>query len=148
VRDVATKAPMTPDTIFRLYSMSKPITAVAAMTLIEEGKLSLADPLSKYIPAFADVEGGCPARRRRRQAALDLVAPDRPILIQDLMRHSSGIVYDYVVFGLIKQEHIDADISPAISTMRNWRSGSPGSRWPISRERPGPMAIRSTCWRG
>jgi len=110
VRDVATKAPMTPDTIFRLYSMSKPITAVAAMTLIEEGKLSLADPLSKYIPAFADVKVGVERVGEDGKPRLDLVAPDRPILIQDLMRHSSGIVYDYVVFGLIKQEHIDADI--------------------------------------
>src|ERR1700753_4493379 len=55
VRDPATKAPMTPDTIFRIYSMSKPITTVAAMILVEEGKLGLDDPLSKYIPAFADV---------------------------------------------------------------------------------------------
>jgi CubicO group peptidase (beta-lactamase class C family) len=110
VRDVATRAPMTPDTIFRLYSMSKPITAVAAMTLIEEGKLSLADPLSKYIPAFADVKVGVERVGEDGKPRLDLVAPDRPILIQDLMRHSSGIVYDYVVFGLVKQSHIDADI--------------------------------------
>lgn len=110
VRDVTTKAPMTPDTIFRLYSMSKPITAVAAMTLIEEGKLSPADPLSKYIPAFADVKVGVERVADDGKPRLDLVAPDRPILIQDLMRHSSGIVYDYVVFGLIKQNHIDADI--------------------------------------
>jgi CubicO group peptidase (beta-lactamase class C family) len=110
VRDVATKAPMTPDTIFRLYSMSKPITAVAAMTLIEEGRLSLADPLSKYIPAFADVKVGVERVGEDGKPRLDLVAPDRPILIQDLMRHSSGIVYDYVVFGLVKQSHIDADL--------------------------------------
>jgi CubicO group peptidase (beta-lactamase class C family) len=110
VRDVTTKAPMTRDTIFRLYSMSKPITAVAAMTLIEEGKLSLADPLSKYIPAFADVKVGVERVGDDGKPRLDMVAPDRPILIQDLMRHSSGIVYDYVVFGLIKQNHIDAEI--------------------------------------
>jgi CubicO group peptidase (beta-lactamase class C family) len=110
VRDVATKAPMTPDTIFRLYSMSKPITAVAAMMLVEEGKLSLSDPLSKYIPAFADVKVGVEATGADGKPRLDLVAPQRPILIQDLLRHSSGIVYDYVVFGLIKQNHIDANI--------------------------------------
>jgi CubicO group peptidase (beta-lactamase class C family) len=110
VRDVATKAPMTSDTIFRLYSMSKPITAVAAMTLVEEGKLSLADPLSKYIPAFADVKVGVERVGDDGKPRLDLVPPDRPILIEDLMRHSSGIVYDYVVFGLIKQDHIDAEI--------------------------------------
>src|SRR5579864_2918805 len=56
VRDIVTRAPMTADTIFRIYSMSKPITSVAAMMLVDDGKLSLADPLSKYIPAFADVK--------------------------------------------------------------------------------------------
>src|ERR1700682_644171 len=53
VRDVATKLPMTADTIFRIYSMSKPVTSVAAMMLVEDGKLSLSDPIAKYIPAFA-----------------------------------------------------------------------------------------------
>src|SRR5216684_9392432 len=52
VRDVTTKIPMSPDTIFRLYSMSKPITSVAAMMLVEDGKLALGDSVSKYIPAF------------------------------------------------------------------------------------------------
>src|SRR5207248_9499994 len=59
VRDPATKEPMTPDSIFRIYSMSKPITTVAAMMLVEEGKLQLEAPLSKYIPAFANVKVGC-----------------------------------------------------------------------------------------
>ena len=110
VRDVATKAPMTPDTIFRLYSMSKPITAVAAMTLVEEGKLALTDPLSKYIPAFADVKVGVERTGEDGKPRLDLVPPVRPILIQDLLRHSSGLVYTYVVYGLIKQVYLDADI--------------------------------------
>jgi CubicO group peptidase (beta-lactamase class C family) len=110
VRDVATKAPMTSDTIFRLYSMSKPITAVAAMMLVEEGKLSLSDPLSKYIPAFADVKVGVERTGEDGKPQLDLVPPQRPIIIQDLLRHSSGIVYDYLAFGLIKQNLIDANI--------------------------------------
>ena len=59
VRDVATELPMTADTIFRLYSMSKPITSVAAMMLVEDGKLSLDDPVSKYIPAFRRCESRC-----------------------------------------------------------------------------------------
>src|SRR3979490_2751817 len=56
VRDTATRLAMTPDTIFRLYSMSKPITSVAAMMLVEDGRLALSDPVSQYIPAFADVK--------------------------------------------------------------------------------------------
>ena len=58
VRDVATSAPMTPDTIFALHSMTKPITSLAAMMLIDEGRLALADPVSRYIPAFAAVKVG------------------------------------------------------------------------------------------
>src|ERR1700686_1566215 len=59
VRDVESRHPMTDDTIFQLYSMSKPITSVAAMMmLVEDGKLALGDPLAKYIPAFADVKVG------------------------------------------------------------------------------------------
>src|SRR5713226_6520937 len=58
VLDVDSKRPMTKDAIFRIYSMSKPITSVAAMMLVEDGKLALADPVSKYIPAFADMKVG------------------------------------------------------------------------------------------
>src|SRR5207237_7300931 len=58
VRDVATGLPMTDDTIFTVYSMSKPVTSVAAMMLVDEGKLKLDDPLEKYIPAFAGARVG------------------------------------------------------------------------------------------
>jgi CubicO group peptidase (beta-lactamase class C family) len=66
VRDVATKIPISPDTIFRLYSMSKPITSVAAMMLVEDGKLRLDDPVSKYIPAFATLKVGVEKREDGR----------------------------------------------------------------------------------
>src|SRR6266851_6097165 len=62
VRDVATRLPMTADTIFRLYSMSKPITSVAAMMLVEDGKLKRDDPVSKFIPAFAETKVGVEKR--------------------------------------------------------------------------------------
>src|ERR1700749_3240479 len=58
VRDVATEISMSADTIFRLYSMSKPITCVLAMMLVEEGRLAINDPVSKYIPAFAGMKVG------------------------------------------------------------------------------------------
>ena len=72
VRDVATKLPMTADTIFRIYSMSKPITSVAAMMLVEDGKLSLDNPVSKYIPGFADVKVGVERRNQDGKPALVL----------------------------------------------------------------------------
>src|SRR5437016_13755012 len=94
--DPETKAPMTGDAIFRIYSMSKPITQVAAMMLYEEGRITLDEPIAKYLPQFKDVKVGIekpdPAGG---QATLDLVPAQRPILIQDLMRHSSGITYGF-----------------------------------------------------
>src|SRR5436190_24127221 len=84
VRDPGTKEPMTPDTIFRIYSMSKPITTVAAMMLVEEGKLSLDEPLSKYIPSFGDLKVGVETRGEGG-TSLELVPATRPITIQDLM---------------------------------------------------------------
>src|SRR4030081_2817703 len=72
VRDPGTKEPMTPSTIFRIYSMSKPITTVAAMMLVEEGKLQLDEPLSKYIPAFADVKVGVEKKGEDGKTVLDL----------------------------------------------------------------------------
>jgi CubicO group peptidase (beta-lactamase class C family) len=94
VRDPGTKAPMTRDAIFRIYSMSKPITSVAAMTLVEDGKLSLADPVAKYIPQFAEVKVGVekvdPATGK---PALELVPLKRPMTVQDLLRHSAGLTY-------------------------------------------------------
>src|SRR6204780_2851609 len=70
VRDVESKRPMTPDTIFRLYSMSKPVTSVAAMMLVEDGKLSLDDPLSKFIPAFAETKAAVEAADANGQITL------------------------------------------------------------------------------
>src|ERR1700719_2258145 len=72
VRDIVSKLPMTADTIFRLYSMSKPVTSVAAMMLVEDGKLSLNDPVSKYIPAFANVKVGVEGKDESGKPALKL----------------------------------------------------------------------------
>jgi CubicO group peptidase (beta-lactamase class C family) len=108
VRDPGTRAPMTPDSIFRIYSMSKPITTVAAMMLVEEGKLQLDDPLSKYIPAFADVKVGVEKKGEDGAMGLEMVAAKRPITIQDLMRHTSGITYGFFGEGVVKKAYVDA----------------------------------------
>lgn len=108
VRDPGTREPMTPNTIFRIYSMSKPITTVAAMMLVEEGKLQLDDPLSKYIPAFADVKVG--VEEEGETTTLELVPASRPITIQDLMRHTSGITYGFLGRGLVKKAYVDAHL--------------------------------------
>jgi CubicO group peptidase (beta-lactamase class C family) len=110
VRDVATKLPMTPDTIFSIHSMTKPITSLAAMMLIDEGKLSLADPLSRYIPAYADVKVGIATKTSEGVAILDDVPPNRPVTIEDLMRHTSGISYDYIGSDLIMTAYREGDL--------------------------------------
>jgi CubicO group peptidase (beta-lactamase class C family) len=95
MRDVESKTPMTSDTIFRLYSMVKPITSVAAMMLVDDGKLSLDDPLSKYIPAFADVRVATETREADGKISLSTEPLARPITILDLLRHTSGITYGF-----------------------------------------------------
>ncbi len=110
VRDPATKAPMTANTIFRIYSMSKPVTTVAAMMLVEEAKLQLDDPVAKFIPAFKDVKVGVEKKGDDGKMTLDLVAPRRPMTVQDLMRHTSGITYGFFGESLVKKAYVDAKI--------------------------------------
>src|SRR3982074_1504476 len=107
VRNVATKLPMTADTIFRLYSMSKPVTSVAAMMLVEEGKLSLDDPVSKSLPAFADVKVGV---GKRGEPALVLEPVNRPITIEDLSRHTSGLTYGFYGDSAVRKLYAQADL--------------------------------------
>ena len=106
VRDVATSVPMTPDTIFALHSMTKPITSLAAMMLIDAGELSLVDPVSKYIPSFADVKVGVDSVAADGAHSLQLVPPVRAITIMDLLRHTSGITYGYIGGTLIEEAYI------------------------------------------
>jgi CubicO group peptidase (beta-lactamase class C family) len=103
VRDTDTKLPMTADTIFRLYSMSKPITSVAAMMLVEDGKLALSDPLSKYIPAFGNVKVGVEESEGDQKPELVLEPLVRPITIEDLMRHTSGLTYGFYGESMVRK---------------------------------------------
>src|SRR4030081_133710 len=97
--DVERKAPMKDDTIFRIYSMTKPITSVAFMMLIEEGRVALDEPVHKYIPEWKNLgvfqAGTAPAFWTR--------PPSRPMLIVDLLRHTSGLTY-----GFQQRSNVDA----------------------------------------
>jgi len=110
IQAVETNAPMTSNTIFALHSMTKPITSVAAMMLIDSGKLSPADPVSKFIPGFADIKVGVSSVTADGTSALKLVRPDRPVTMMDLLRHTSGITYDYVGGRLIMKAYSESGL--------------------------------------
>jgi CubicO group peptidase (beta-lactamase class C family) len=94
----AGSAPMAHNTIFRIFSMTKPIVSIGIMMLLEEGHFLLNDPVSKYIPEFSAQKVGV-----ENNGKLDLVPLTRPITIQDLLRHTSGITYDHTGNGLVQQ---------------------------------------------
>jgi CubicO group peptidase (beta-lactamase class C family) len=110
VQDVVSKAPITDKTIFRLFSMTKAITAVVSMTLLEEGKIKLDDPISKYIPSFADVKVGVEKKAEDGTTTLDLVPPDHPPTVLDLMRHTSGITYGFYGDSMVRKAYRAANI--------------------------------------
>jgi CubicO group peptidase (beta-lactamase class C family) len=82
-QDLATRAPMTDRSLFRIYSMTKSVTAVAVMMLFEQGRFSLSDPVSKYLPEFAAV--------RVAEAGGATRPPSRPVTVEDLLIHTSGL---------------------------------------------------------
>ena len=90
-RDVAADLPVTDDTLWRIYSMTKPVTSVAAMMLYEQGALELTDPVARFIPAFADVRvyAGGPA------AAAGTVPAVEPVRVWHLLTHTSGLTYGF-----------------------------------------------------
>jgi CubicO group peptidase (beta-lactamase class C family) len=110
VQDVVSKAPITDQTIFRLFSMTKAITSVVAMQLVSEGKLPLEDPIAKYIPSFANVKVGVEKKADDGSKTLELVAPNRPPTILDLMRHTSGITYGFYGDSLVRKTYAAANL--------------------------------------
>ena len=102
MRDVDKSIPMTPDAIFPIHSVTKTITSVAAMMLIDRGKIALDDPVSKYIPSFAGMKVGVEKKDDTGKPVLDLMPLRRPINIEDLLLHTSGITYGFYGEGLVK----------------------------------------------
>jgi CubicO group peptidase (beta-lactamase class C family) len=105
--DPDTGRPMSPDAIFPLHSMTKTITSFAVMTLIDQGKLQLDDPVSKYIPSFAKMKVGAEKKDDSGRPVLELVPTDRPLTIEDLLLHTSGITYGFYGEGLVKAVYAD-----------------------------------------
>ena len=137
-RDVARGTPMTEDTIVRIYSMSKPITSLALMTLHEQGLFSLDDPVHRYIPSWRDL-------RVWRAGSLPLFETERPardMTIRDLFMHTSGLTYDFLratnidyayrklQVGLVRPGYTLQDMVDELAQLP--LEFSPGARWNYS----------------
>jgi CubicO group peptidase (beta-lactamase class C family) len=135
-RDPAIGAPMAKDAIFRIYSMTKPIVSVAAMMLWEEGRFLLNDPIAKYLPDLAHLKVAV-----EHGAEIELVPAARSITIQDLLRHTSGLTYEfrgggpvhkmYTAAKIYSRNQSNADQVAALGKLPLLHQ--PGSRWEYGR---------------
>lgn len=137
-QDRDTRRPMTTDALFRIYSMSKPITSVAVLMLYEEGRLRLSDPVSRWLPELAH-----PRVLRDPQGPLDDTQPSsREITVRDLLTHTSGLAYDFTAPPALARAYqtegihgSDAKLPPAEWIARLGRLPlvqPPGTRWRYS----------------
>jgi CubicO group peptidase (beta-lactamase class C family) len=134
--DPAHDDPMATDSIFRIYSMTKPIVSVAAMMLWEEGRFLLSDPIGKFLPELNDLKVAV-----IRGAEVDLVDAERPITIQDLLRHTSGLTYEFRGSGPIHRKYTAEKIysrnqsnADQVATLgRLPLLHQPGTKWEYSR---------------
>ncbi len=139
--DVEANKPMREDTIFRIYSMTKPITSIAFMQLVEQGRVLLADPLSKYVPAFKDVRVFA---GRDSTGAIITMPVERPITIHDLLTHTAGLGYglftDHPVEDLVRATRIMSPLGGLVVGLDEMASriaalpleNQPGARWRYS----------------
>lgn len=102
-RDRIEHSKMQKDSIFRIASMTKPIVSICALQLMEQGKLSLEDPVSKFLPEFENIQVGVETTNLLGEKELSLVPPNKKMTIQDLMRHTSGLTYGWVKTALVDQ---------------------------------------------
>jgi CubicO group peptidase (beta-lactamase class C family) len=107
-RDREAKAPITRDAIFRIASMTKPIVTVAAMMAVEEGKLSLPAPVSRYLPEFKDLKVGVEKKDESGKTQLVLEDAAREMTVYDLLRHTSGLTYGIFGRSMVKTLYNEA----------------------------------------
>jgi CubicO group peptidase (beta-lactamase class C family) len=135
-RDAAGGEPMTKDTIFRIYSMTKPITSVAAMMLWEEGRFLLSDPIGKYLPDLSRLDVAVD-----RDGEIERVPALRAVTIQDLLRHTSGLTYEFRGSGPVHRMYRSAKVdsraqsnADQVATLgRMPLLHQPGTRWEYGR---------------
>jgi CubicO group peptidase (beta-lactamase class C family) len=132
--------PMKFDSIFRIYSMTKPITSIALMQLVEEGKLQVSDPVEKYLPEIGKMKVGSEVSGSDGKPVLHLSDPDRAMTVQDLLRHTSGLTYGSRGTSLVHQAYVNAKIGDRTATVEEMVHRlsalpllfQPGARWEYS----------------
>lgn len=134
--DPAREAPMRPDAIFRIYSMTKPMVSVAALRLVEQGRLLLSDPVGQHIPGFARQRVAVPGPH-----GVALVPADRPATVHDLLRHTAGLTYEftgnghvnalYANAGLGSRRQSNAELCERLAALP--LAHQPGTEWAYSR---------------
>ena len=137
-QDPATAVAMHKDSIFRIYSMTKPLVSVAVMMLMEQGRVLLADPVAKYLPEFADQRVGHVVRDKKK---LKLQSPERPATVHDLLRHTAGLTYEFMGTSPVQKLYADArmgsrqrsnaEFSEKLATLP--LITEPGTAWEYSR---------------
>lgn len=136
-RDRGAGDPMRPEAIFRIYSMTKPIVSVAAMMLVEEGRMQISDPVAQFLPEIGKMQVGTEKNDPAGKPTLELVEPARPMTVQDLLRHTSGLIYGGRGTSLINTAYAEAKIGDRTATSEEFVTRlshlplrfSPGTRW-------------------
>ncbi|MGZ5193939.1 MAG: serine hydrolase domain-containing protein [Ramlibacter sp.] len=135
-RDAAAGAPMTDDAIFRIYSMTKPLVSLATLMLAEEGRLQLGDPVSLYLPEFADQQVAV-----EKGGAVRLQPALRAATVHDLLRHTAGLTYEFLGDSAVQRQYKAADVVNPSRTNREFckmlaalpLAKQPGTCWEYSR---------------
>jgi CubicO group peptidase (beta-lactamase class C family) len=141
MQDPQAGVPLAIDSIFRIYSMTKPIVSVGVMMLVEEGKLLISDPVSKYLPELRDLKVGVEQAGADGKPALSLVPAAREMAVQDLLRHTSGLTYGIFGESLVKSEYRKAGVEKIGITNNEFLNRlatvplayQPGTTWEYSR---------------
>ncbi len=135
-QDPAAGTPMQPDSIFRIYSMTKPIVSLATLMLVEQGRLQLIEPIAKYLPQFAASK-----MRVAQDAGRQLVAVQRDATVHDLLRHTAGLTYEFLGDSAVQRQYGEVDIAARNRSNAEFCSvlasvplaHQPGSCWQYSR---------------
>lgn len=135
-QDAVTGQPMREDSIFRIYSMTKPIVSLAALMLVEEGRLMLSDPVARYLPEFGALKVAV-----QQGDTLQLEPTVRGMTVQDLLRHTSGLTYEFLGDDPVQRLYREADVASRARSNRDMcrllatlpLARQPGAAWLYSR---------------